>query len=60
MADLHVQQKKGNLLWLWILLALLVVAGIWYYFKHATDIEKEPLHAKTSSYYTNNIQNNKV
>lgn len=34
MANLHVQPKKKNYAWAWILVILIIVAAIYYYFNY--------------------------
>lgn len=34
MANLHVQPKRKNYLWLWILVILIIAAALYYYFNY--------------------------
>lgn len=34
MAELHVQPKRNNFWWLWLVLAILIIAGLIYYFNY--------------------------
>jgi|GEM_PF-1844018 len=34
MANLHVQPKRKNYLWVWILIILIIVAAVYYYYNY--------------------------
>ena len=65
MANLHVQPKKKNYLWLWIILIVLIAAGIYYYLNYYSKGIKPgsgaalsyPVHSKLyySKLFTNKI-----
>jgi len=49
MAELHVQRRKGSLIWLWIMLIILLIAGGVYYYMHSQNPETYPLPAKSTA-----------
>jgi len=34
MAEIHVEPRRRNMVWLWILLALVIAGGVAYYFMY--------------------------
>jgi hypothetical protein len=49
MAELHVQRKRHGLLWLWIIVIILLIAGGIYFYLHNKNPRDYPLPGKSSS-----------
>ncbi len=49
MAELHVQRKKSHNLWIWFVIALIVIAGALYYYINYYQKRNQTGTAKSSS-----------
>jgi hypothetical protein len=49
MAELHVQRKRHNLAWLWVLLAIIVIAAGVYLYLHYKNPKEYPISNKATS-----------
>ncbi len=50
MAELHVQRKRSNYIWLWLLIIIIVAAAGIYYYKHYYRKDNVVVNTKTSSF----------
>jgi hypothetical protein len=50
MAELHVQRKRSNYIWLWLLIIIIVAAAGIYYYMHYYQKENLVINAKPSSF----------
>ncbi|HTB23990.1 MAG TPA: hypothetical protein VK711_01410 [Puia sp.] len=50
MAELHVQRKRSNYIWLWLLIIIIVAAAGIYYYMHFYRKDNLVINTKPSSF----------
>jgi hypothetical protein len=58
MAELHVQRKRNRYLWLWFILAIIIIAGALYYYINYYQKKNQIGTAKTGAAMIKNFPGN--
>jgi hypothetical protein len=58
MAELHVQRKRNHNLWLWFVIAVIIIAGALYYYINYYQKKNQTGTAKAGTAMVTNASNN--